>query len=257
MELIFSEEFFEGIQLNDKILKDIDSMAGLNLTWDGSDIGAIDNYIYQCQKFEDDHILTLLTITSKGIAKFIHAKILKYKNEIPFIIDECKPLFGLQKTGKHKATLKETKVTLVKFQGDISLKKYITDTNLKAEKMGLYFLTEMRKLLAFRWLMCLNNNWENTIEVRTGAGINYPISCRENTFNYDAMSLATRIPKTLIKTWYNDDEFLADQTIGDLVKGKDVSMLRFEIQKIIMKFDKDLVSWSNSIFDKILLAQRD
>lgn len=253
MELIFPDDFFEDIQLTNKI----DIMDALNLTWDGSDIGAIDKYIYQCQKFEDDHILTLLTLSPKGITKFIHVKILKYKNEVPFIIDECKPLFGLQKTGKHKAKLKDARVTLVKFQGDVSLKKYLKDTNFKPETMGLYFLKEMRKLLAFRWLMCLNNNFENTIEVRTGTGINYPISCRENTFNYDALSNATRIPKTLIKNWFNDDEFLADQVVTDLVKDKDVSMLRFEIKKIIMKFDKDLVSWCNSIFDKILLTQKE
>jgi hypothetical protein len=254
MELIFSEDFFDEIQLNNKLAE---NMTALNLTWDGSDIGAIDNHIYQCQKFEDDHILTLLALSPKGMTKFVHVKILKYKNEVPFIIDECKPLFGLPKTGKHKATLKDVKVTLVKFQGDISLKKYLKDTNFKPDKMGLYFLTEMRKLLAFRCLMCLNNNWENTIEVRTGTGINYPISCRENTFNYDPMSSATRIPKTLTKTWFNDDEFLADEITTNLIKDKDVSMLRFEIKKIIMKFDKDLISWCNGIFDKILLTQRD
>jgi hypothetical protein len=253
MELIFDESFFEGIQLTKKIE---DKMSGLNITWDGSDIGAIDNYIYQCQKLEDDHILTLVTLNSKGVVKFIHAKILRYKNEIPFIVDECKPLFGLQKIGKHKATLKDVKIVLVRFQGDVSMKKYFKDTGLNPTKTGSYFVSELRKIFAFRWLMCLNCNYENTIEVRTGTGINHPISCRENTFNYDSLSLATRIPKTVIKTWFNNDDTLLDKVITEMVKDKDPSMFRFKIQEIIMKFDKHLISWNNGIFDKILIAQK-
>jgi hypothetical protein len=253
MELIFDEIFFEEIQLNRKITN---IMTGLNIAWDGSDIGAIDKYIYQCQKLEDDHILTLITLNSKGVVKFVHAKILKYKNEVPFIIDECKPLFGLQKIGKHKATLKDVKVVLVRFQGDVSIKKYVKDTGLNPTKTGTYFISELRKIFAFRWIMCLTCNFENTIEVRTGTGINHPISCRENNFKYDSMSLSTRIPKTIIKTWFDDDDALLDKIITDMVKGKDVSMLRFKIQEIIMKFDKHLISWNNGIFDKILIAQK-
>jgi len=253
MELIFDEIFFNEIQLTTKFT---DLMSGLNITWDGSDIGAIDNYIYQCQKLEDDHILTLITLNSKGVVKFVHAKILRYKNEVPFIIDECKPLFGIKKVGKHKATLKDVKVVLVRFQGDVSIKKYFKDTGLDPTKSGSHFKQELRKLFAFRWLMCLNCNYENTVEVRTGTGINHPISCRENTFNYDSSSLATRIPKTIIKTWFDEDDALADETITELVKDKDPSILRFEIQKIISRFDKQLISWNNGIFDKILIAKK-
>ena len=136
------------------------------------------------------------------------------------------------------------------------MKKYFKDTGLNPTKTGAYFISELRKIFAFRWLMCLNCNFENTIEVRTGTGINHPISCRENTFNYDAMSLSTRIPKTIIKTWFDGDDALLDKIITDMVKGKDASMLRFKIQEIIMKFDKHLISWNNGIFDKILIAQK-
>jgi hypothetical protein len=125
---------------------------------------------------------------------------------------------------------------------------------LTPEKTGKYFIEEIRKVFAFRWLMCLNNNFENTIEVRTGVGINYPISCRENTFNYDSSSVSTRIPKTIIHTWFENKDELVDTTISILIKEKDLSVLRFEIQKIIKKFDKHLISWNNSIFEKLLIA---
>jgi hypothetical protein len=125
---------------------------------------------------------------------------------------------------------------------------------LTPEKTGKYFIEEIRKVFAFRWLLCLNNNFENTIEVRTGAGINYPISCRENTFNYDSASSSTRIPKTIVQTWFENKDELVESTINSLVKGKDLSILRFEIQKIIKKFDKYLISWNNSIFEKLLIA---
>lgn len=254
MELIFDEIFFERI--NFKPIAVRDKMADIHLKWDGSNIGPIDDNIYQCRKSEDDHILTLWYMNDKEEIKLIDVKVLKYKNEVPIIVDECKPIFGLKKVGKHKATLKGEMVILVRYKGDISLKKFFTMTLMKPSKMGKPFIDEIRKLFVFRWFMCLNNNFDNTVEVRTGSGINFPISCRENTFNYDPDDKATRIPNTVMKHWFEDDEFLVDDCILNFVKDKDVCMLRFEIQKVIMKFDKQLISWNNSIFEKLLYAQR-
>jgi hypothetical protein len=257
MELIIDDKFFEDLSIDPGFITTYNETMALGLlkfTWNGSDIGPIDGSIYSCQKSEDDHILHLWTKNSKDQPKLIPVKILKYKNEIPIIIDECKPLFGLKKVGKHKAMIRGIPIVIIRYQGDISLKRYLNDMLLTPEKTGKYFLEEIRKVFVFRWLMCLNNNWENTIEVRTGAGINYPISCRENTFNYDAASLSTRIPRTIINTWFEGKDDLVDSSIESLIKDRDLSVLRFEIQKIINKFDKQLISWNNGIFDKILYA---
>lgn len=263
MELLINDKFFEelsldiGSDLDLNFVREYDEEMAITLpkfTWDGSDIGPIDGCIYSCQKSDHDHILHLWTKNPKGQPKLIPVKILKYKNEIPIIIDECKPLFGLKKVGKHKAMIKDIQVVIVRYQGDISLKRYLNDMLLTPEKTGKYFIEEIRKVFVFRWLMCLNNNWENTIEVRTGSGINYPISCRENTFNYDASSLSTRIPKTIMNIWFDGSEDMIDIITQSFLKDKDLSVLRFEIQKIINKFDKQLISWNNSIFDKILYA---
>jgi hypothetical protein len=253
MELNIDEKFFEQLEFFLEYNEEMDKIP-IKFTWDGTDIGPIDKSIYSCVKSEDDHILYIWTRNQKGEHKLIPVKILKYKNDIPIIIDECKPLFGIKKVGKHKATLKSFPVILIRYQGDISLKRYLSDTMMTPDKTGKYFIEEIRKVFAFRWLLCLNNNFENTIEVRTGAGINYPISCRENTFNYDSSSVSTRIPKTIIHTWFENKEELLDKTISSLVKDKDLSVLRFEIQKIIKKFDKQLISWNNGIFEKLLEA---
>jgi hypothetical protein len=253
MELDLDENFFEHLEFFSEYNDEMDKTP-IKFTWDGSDIGPIDKSIYSCIKSEDDHILYIWTKNQKGEPKLIPVKILRYKNDIPIIIDECKPLFGIKKVGKHKAILKSVPIILIRYQGDISLKRYLIDTMLTPEKTGKYFIEEIRKVFAFRWLMCLNNNFENTIEVRTGVGINYPISCRENTFNYDSSSVSTRIPKTIIHTWFENKDELVDTTISILIKEKDLSVLRFEIQKIIKKFDKHLISWNNSIFEKLLIA---
>jgi hypothetical protein len=227
----------------------------VKFTWDGSDIGSIDDIIFDCAKVDDDHLLTLWSLTKKNQYKLIRAKILKYKNEVPIIIDECKPLFGLKKVGKHKASLNGTKIILVNYKGDVSLKRYFSQMMIKPEKAGIFFKKEIQKLFIFRWVMCLNNNFENTIEVRTGEAINYPISCRENTFNYNPADDATRIPKNVIKNWFNNSDVLVDTCIHEFIKDKDVSMLRFEIQKIIQKFDKNLICWNNGIFENLLIAK--
>jgi hypothetical protein len=254
MELSIDENFFEHLDFFSEYNDEEMDKNPIKFTWDGSDLGSIDKHIYSCVKSEDDHILYIWTKNQKGEPKLIPVKILKYKNEIPIIIDECKPLFGIKKVGKHKALLKSIPIILIRYQGDISLKRYLSDTMLVPEKTGKYFIEEIRKVFAFRWLLCLNNNFENTIEVRTGAGINYPISCRENTFNYDSTSSSTRIPKTIVYTWFENKDELVDSTINTLIKGKDLSVLRFEIQKIIKKYDKQLISWNNSIFEKLLVA---
>jgi hypothetical protein len=31
----------------------------------------------------------------------------------------------------------------------------------------------------------------------------------------------------------------------------------FEIQKIIMKFDKNLISWNNGIFERLIMSKKD
>jgi hypothetical protein len=254
MELVLDENFFEHLDFFSEYNDEEMDKIPIKFTWDGSDIGPIDKHIYSCVKSEDDHILYIWTKNQKGEPKLIPVKILRYKNDIPIIIDECKFLFGIKKVGKHKATLKSIQILLIRYQGDISLKRYLSDTMLTPEKTGKYFIEEIRKVFAFRWLLCLNNNFENTIEVRTGVGINYPISCRENTFNYDSSSVSTRIPKTIIHTWFENKDELVDTTISTMIKEKDLSVLRFEIQKIIKKFDKHLISWNNSIFEKLLIA---
>lgn len=254
-QIIFEKSFFKDL-LAYKVYKD--KMRPLKFAWDGSDIGNIDENIYDCRGSEDDHVLTLWGINERGEPKLTQVKILKYKNEIPIIIDECKPLFGLKKVGKHKATLKGHTIILVRYQGDVSLRRYLKDMGIiKPEKAGVYFISEIRKLFIFKWFMCLNNNYVNTIEVRTGTAMNHPISCRENYFNYDASDPATRIPKSMVKMWFDNDEELVESMIKEFILDKDISVLRFEIQKIIMKFDKHLISWNNGIFDKFLYATKD
>lgn len=252
-ELIFEKIFFIDIQLAKFENK---KMKPINFIWDGSDIGNIDENIYDCKEIEKDHVLTLWGTNNKGEFKLVNVKILKYKNEIPIIVDECKPLFGLKKVGKHKAMLKNTPILLIRYQGDVSLQRYFRDMSLTPKKAGAPFVNEMRKLFIFRWFMCLVNNFENTIEVRTGTSINHPISCKENMFNYDSTSFSTRIPKNIIKKWFDDNDILVDDLIIDFIKDKDISILRFEIQKIIMKFDKNLISWNNGIFERLIEAKR-
>jgi len=252
--LILEDEFFKELKLA-KFFND--TMPGLRLNWDGSNIGAIDEHLFDVHKKDDDHILTIWSLNKKGGPKLCQVKILKYKNDVPLIIDECKPLFGIRKIGKHKATLKEHLIILIQYQEDIPIKRYLLEMGLSPEKTGVHFIEEIRKLFVFRWFLCLNNNFENTVEVRTGSGMNYPISCRENTFNYDSCSAATRIPKTVIKTWFNDDEDLVEDYISDFIRDKDISVLRFSIQKIIMRFDKQLISWNNAIFEKMLSAKKE
>jgi hypothetical protein len=82
----------------------------MNLLWDGSDIGDISEYFVSIQEPENGKIgcKIVLRIDDKEIMCFAW----KYRNNIPLLIDELKPLFGIPKIGRHKCIIHDNELLI-------------------------------------------------------------------------------------------------------------------------------------------------
>jgi hypothetical protein len=157
----------------------------------------------------------------------------------------------LPTVGKHKASLKDELCIITKYENDIPYENFFETHSKKSLSPG--FIKEMQRLYVFRFLVCLNCNYENRIEIRTGMGAHFPISCRENTYSLDPVDSASRIPKNVIKEWFeNNDEMVIDVAKDMLSVASDITMFKFHISDNIRKYEKGkYISWVNSIYDRI------
>ena len=249
----FEPSFFENL-----IFPSMPPPIGLTLKWDGSDIGNITEYVLSHKKIEYGNFIDIWTRVIKvkksgeqtEINKLLPVKILKFKNEIPLIADEFKSIFKLPQTGLHKATFSGTECIIQKAVDDIPLDKYIEKT--PKTRIRPLFHSEIRKIFVFRWLMCLNCNYENRLDVRLDGETAFPISCKETTFSLNGDKNACRIPKTVLKEWFDNKEENFQDTVRELLGERDPNYLKIEILKIINKYSNKYIGWANSIYNKVI-----
>lgn len=253
MNTDFDKSFFENL-----VFPKMPPSVGLTLLWDGSDIGDITEYVLSYQKIEYGNCIDIWIRTIKlkktgektEVNKLIPVKILKYKNEIPLIADEFKSLFKLPRTGVHRATFKGTICMIQKVIDDIPLEVYLQ--KVPKNRLSPLFQNEIRKIFAFKWLMCLNCNYDSKLDVRIENDSHFPISCKEYTFSLDGDKNACRVPKTVIKEWFENKEENFQNTVQELLIDKEPNYLKIEILKIINKYSNNYVGWANAIYNKII-----
>src|SRR5438067_12449762 len=103
------------------------------LKWDGSDLGDISDFYLEIWEPDIGFIGSRLNLnTDKGPAQVLAWK---YKDDIPLIIDELKPIFGLRKIGRHKCTIHRVKLLIAEYveQGENSTSGEGHDINLIRE----------------------------------------------------------------------------------------------------------------------------
>ncbi len=223
---------------------------GLKLAWDGSHLGDIDIYVTNDKKVEMEGTVNLLIKTNSCLNKIIQVKIFKYKDDVPLIADELKRIFGVSPIGKHRVRYFGDECIINKYVNDIPIEefmKYVVDKST----LTPLFINEMRNIFAFRYLVCLNCNYENKINIRTDS-VPYPISYQETTFSLFADKSSCRIPKTIIKEWFDNDDMIFYDTVNLIMKDKDPMLIKFEVESIIRKYNDKYIGWVNSIYDRIM-----
>lgn len=225
------------------------SLEPKKVVWDGSDIGSIDNSIILHKKFEYNTNFEFL-VEEFGKVKTIKVKIVKYKNDLPFIIEEMKEFFNIRQTGKHKGRYKNEPCIIVYVNGDIPLDTYLTTVpfnNLSEE-----FIHQVRNIYIFRWFMCLTCNFTTIIDVRFEDGHTSPICYREGTCSFSIDNSKSKISKIVVKKWFNNNLILLDDYMKAFVEDKDINLIKFKLLEIIKKYDRNLIYLSNAVFDRLI-----
>lgn len=225
----------------------IPPIEGISLSWNGSHVGEIDKYVSVYRKGREERLLIwIMNVYKKN--KLLEVKIVKYKDEIPLIADDLKSVFDIPQVGKQRILFRNEEYIMLRSDTDVPLENYITE--IGKTTLSPVFVKEMQRLFAFRWLTCLTCNYESKIMVRIGV-LPYPISYFENKFTLDSMSSSSRVPKTVIRDWFDGREELLLQTIVELIDGRDTNILRSKVCDIIRKYGSKHIGWSNAIYDRI------
>jgi len=218
--------------------------AKVNFTWNNRYLDKIDSFVKECKKIDDEKF----AFFEDEDIKF-HVRVNDFKNDFSMlIIEDCKDLFGLQRTGKNIAMLNKKYVVLSRFEDQCTLKDLLKSQISK--KISDFAKEEIQKIFAFRWLFCLKGLNENFIDVRNITSKEYIyISGIENGINYKSS-----VSKRLLDDWFDGSMENLYEKIRFMIAKRDISMLRIEISNIIQKYDKNLISWSNEIFKRLLLC---
>lgn len=203
------------------------------LSWDGSELGDITNEIGIIE--QKPNLLVELR-NEKGYLTF-------YKDSILLIADELKPLFGLEKIGRHKCIYNGEPAILHR-------KKGMEYTAVDYDSIDIK--KDIQRSFAFRWILGLVQNYENTLIVRKfKSGIVCATSFVETKYDYlKTDSKGSVIPKTCLRKWFGDLETF-ERVVSEMVKNETYLDLRFKIEKIIRRISKENVYWTTLIMNRI------
>lgn len=232
------------------------------------DLGDISDKIYEhhkvkingSSKFEDRYKL-------RYNDKEYVIRVLKYDIFI-LILDEVKDYFKIPHTEKVKAIIDNIPVLISPFRNEISIGKFNDEYDDKIHgvlKLSYLkdcpsFMNEIRRLFAFRFIMCLSSNTESKIDViikkvnnkiTIDSNLNketyIPICSRESSYLNSSSFTdkiikadSTSIPETVIEKWFDTSHELAYETIQNLLFGIDFIQFKIMLMNIIQKHIKEV-----------------
>jgi hypothetical protein len=161
----------------------------LKLDWDGSDLGDITEYYVKVSKPAPGKVGSKLVLLIDG--KKVTCFAWKYKDDVPLLIDEMKPLFGLAKLGRHKCEIDGIKLLLGRIVR--------VSENLVNYDVDRYDSALLEEVFIFRFIFGIISSGE-CIWYRKGEGV---ISFKEITISFE--SKASRLSNVIIKNRFRDD----------------------------------------------------
>jgi hypothetical protein len=246
-------EIFKFLPLYTEDLK-MTTPNALDLSWDNSHLGIIDEYVIAYKKSHDEDCIYIWErMKKKSVLKQI--RIMKFRDSIPLITDESKSLFQIRQIGMHRATFRDQECVITRFQNDVPYDVFESSTDIKTLYPG--FRVEIQRLYVFRYLMCLNCNNDSKIEIRYDtAGLPFPVSCRETTFSMDPDVSVCRLPNTVMEKWFNNDMGRVFELAKEMIGDRDSISIKFKLQDIIRKYDNGkFIGWVNAIFEKVKMCK--
>lgn len=185
------------------------------------------------------------------------------KTALPCIIDELKPLFGLEKLGTHYVKINTTKYILIRTKlfvdmGGIEEDYGLNELVKNKEVFDEDFIKKVQKIYIFRNILNVSSTFDRSIRVRFDENEKmYPLSFTEIKMEPDKRKPLSAV---CIRRWFDKDETLYKTILSDMLNiTGETSILSFrnEMDKVFSRVSTDSVAYKNSILrniqDKLIL----
>lgn len=221
------------------------------LKWDGSDLGEISSCISEYEQ-HSDKVLYIYISTNTSI---VPARCYRDYGILPIILDELKPLFGIPKIGRHRATIDGRPVLLsrVSSGGMLSLKQIPEEKSTES-----WIIEQVRKVYVFRWIMGMISNFDSSIGVIvTHNNCLSVTSYKDTKIEPSKMKKTNSIPQTAIKKWFGGSWDNVNTTLSQMITylyndEDSLGKLNMDVCSTIYKFDKSLTVLANIISSNLL-----
>lgn len=216
-----------------------------NLEWNGSNIGDITPYLISLNAPLPGKIGSKLTFKVNNEITTCYAFL--YKNDVPLIIDEIKPIFGLKKIGRHKCILNKKRLLIAKIEHE--------DENVFNNMEHKYDIKEIQNIIVFRYIMGLISRgsfiwYRNETEL---------ISYKDVTISFEKKS--SNITKLLLNKWFNKNINNVSSTMLRLSNNSKVmstktfsqrnSLIVLRIKKIVNSINPKYIYVCNDILTRM------
>lgn len=241
------------------------------LTWDGSHLGKYNDIILNQWQIDKEIYHQLLipegSIIPDGI---ICCVIKKFKNFLPCIVDEIKPIFNIQKRGTHCINIDNKEYIIyyvpISINGEIIWEPFLNKLdNNHAIRKNPTFRKDVQKIIAFCDILSLSQTSETNIKIRPNVNAYTPISTNENTtYNNINSGEQSVLSKVLFNKWFGEEI-----NIGTVVRSIFPSLanspanlhqtnlsilttpIRTQIDKVIVRFDNNYAWYSSFIINRL------
>lgn len=207
----------------------------LHLPWDGSDVGEVSTHVVHVI----DGSTTKLLVFDNGISAFIT----KFLGTICLIADELKPIFGLEKIGRH----------VCKYNGENAMLHRTIGTEHRISDVESQVpLEDVRRSIFFRWVLGLTLNRESSLLRREyKSGVVRVTSYNEPNYNYMSLSpQGSVVTKKMLKKWFvTYDEY--DKFVVTVVGTSTYFELSERIRKVIERIDLKHGIWTASMMSRL------
>ena len=236
------------------------------LKWDGTEITHLledENIIIEESIYGD--LIYYRFINKKEVKLNQHKKGEKEKEDenigivrtsstsFPCLIDEIKPVFGLQKIGTHWFWQYNKIMILQKARivdGVVVQELHLNELTYHHHRLEV----EVRKIFTFRELLGMSKNHEKSIILRDFEDRILPVSFYEP--GMEPAHKGKVIPESIMKKWF--DGITIDQCVTKLLEvydindmSKKLSILRKDLEGIVLRVDKEQITMVDEILTRI------
>lgn len=137
----------------------------------------------------------------------------KTKHYTTCLVDELKPIFGLNKLGTHYCKYKTSYAILIRARTNLTGDLIISDTLLSScvNILDSGIIEQIKRIYIFRDLLCLTKSTDSSIALRINDKLNsvvYPISMIDSNIKLERLTdltISTYLSEIIFSRWIKDE----------------------------------------------------